>query len=553
MSDRVTVAEAVGRTLAHLGAGHIFGVVGSGNFYVTNAMIDGGVPFTAARHEMGAACMSDAYARATGKVAVLSVHQGCGLTNAMTGIVEAAKCHSPVLVVSGDTANGHVTSNFYIDQDAAIRALGAVAERVHSAETAVRDAARAFRMALHERRTVVLSMPIDIQDELVDWSVDSIPVSHAPVPTGAARQSIEQVAELLASAKRPVIVGGRGAWAAGDQLRELAATVGALLIASGGGRGIFADDEWALDIMGGFATDGAAELVTDADAIVAFGASLNGWTTRSGALLRNATVVQVDDRIEAIGWHHPVDIGVLGDVGEVAEALRDELAGSRGALVGYRTDDVAQKLRQSRYWTDQPFESRAEPNRVDPRELTNVLDGILPMERIVVPDGGNFACYPGAHLRVPDRQGYCLPLSFQSIGLALSSAIGAGVALPDRLPVAAVGDGGFMMSLVELDTAVRLGMGMVVIVYNDSAYGAEVHHFEHDTDQLSTVVFPETDLAAIARGFGCDAITVETLDDLEGVQLWLAGPRDRPLIIDAKVAKFASWVLAHAHRVEKDG
>src|SRR5690606_9910982 len=124
-------------------------------------------------------------------------------------------------------------------------------------------------------------------------------------------------------------------------------------------------------------------------------------------------------------------------------------------------------------------------------------------------------------------------------------------ALPDRLPVAAVGDGGFMMSLVELDTAVRLGLGMVVIVYNDSAYGAEVHHFEHDTDQLSTVVFPETDLAAIARGFGCDAITVETLDDLEGVQLWLDGPRDRPLVLDAKVAKFASWVLAHAHQMEK--
>ncbi|QEE60435.1 thiamine pyrophosphate-binding protein [Salinibacterium sp. dk2585] len=549
MSDRVTVAEAVGRTLAHLGAGHVFGVVGSGNFHVTNAILDGGVEFTAARHEMGAACMADAYARLTGKVAIVSVHQGCGLTNAMTGIVEAAKCHSPVLVVSGDTANGHVTSNFYIDQDAAVRALGAVPERIHSAKSAVSDAARAFRSALYERRTVVLSLPIDIQDELVEWSVDSIPAANAPVRAGASQQSVREVLELLAEAERPVIVAGRGAWGAGADLRELGARIGALLVTSAAGRGLFVDDDWALDIMGGFATDGAAELVQDADVVLAFGVALNNWTTRSGSLLANAKVVQVDDRLDAIGWHRPVDVGVWGDAREVAQALVRELPGSR---VGYRSDEVAVKVRESRYWADQAVESRAEERRVDPRELSNALEHILPTERVVVPDGGNFACYPAAHLRVPDERGFCFPASFQSIGLALSSAIGAAVASPERLVVAGIGDGGFMMSLVELDTAVRLGLGMVIVIYNDSAYGAEVHHFEHVTDQLETVVFPETDLAAIARGFGCDAITVETLDDVDAVSLWLAGPRDRPLVIDAKVAKFASWVLAHAHRVEKD-
>ena len=90
------VAEAVGRTLAGLGVGYTFGVTGSGNFHVTNALIAGGVPFTAARHENGAACMADAYSRASGKVSVLSVHQGCGLTNAMTGIGEAAKSRTPM-------------------------------------------------------------------------------------------------------------------------------------------------------------------------------------------------------------------------------------------------------------------------------------------------------------------------------------------------------------------------------------------------------------------------------------------------------------------------
>lgn len=553
MSELVTVAEAVGRTIAHLGAAHIFGVVGSGNFYATNGMIHGGVPFTASRHEMGAACMADAYSRATGDVAVLTVHQGCGLTNAMTGITEAAKCHTRLLVVSGDTRNGNVTSNFYIDQDAAVRALGAVAERIHSARTAIADTARAFATCASERKTVVLSLPIDIQEELVEWGPELVPPLTELVPAGASAASVQRIADALQNAERPVLVGGRGAWHAGDEISRLADLTGALLVTSAAGRGTFEGHEWALDIMGGFATDGAAELIGDADVMVAFGAGLNHWTTRNGTLLQDKTVIQVDDRLDAIGWHNPVDVGVSGDSALTAAAVADELERRGGARTGYRTPETAERVRLSRYWSDQPYEPRTETDRIDPQEFSNALDRLLPMNRIVVPDGGNFNCYPGAHLRVPDQYGYVVPLSFQSIGLSLSSAIGAAVALPDRLPIVGVGDGGFMMSHVELDTAVRLGLGMIVAVYDDNAYGAEVHVFEDETDELDTVRFPDTDLAAIARGYGCDALTIRSLDDLAGVEAWLAGPRDRPLVLDVKVIRFPSWVLAHAHSVEKVG
>ncbi|MFD1523925.1 thiamine pyrophosphate-binding protein, partial [Pseudonocardia yunnanensis] len=129
------VAELVGRALTELGVGHAFGVVGSGNFHVTNALRAGGLPFVAARHEGGAATMADAYARTSGRVGVLSVHQGCGLTNAMTGIAEAAKSRTPMLVLAADTGGAAVRSNFRIDQDALVEAVGAVAERVHSPES----------------------------------------------------------------------------------------------------------------------------------------------------------------------------------------------------------------------------------------------------------------------------------------------------------------------------------------------------------------------------------------------------------------------------------
>src|SRR5688572_18107233 len=109
-----SVAELVGRTLAGLGVGHAFGVVGSGNFEVTNALRTGGVPFVATRHECGAATMADAYARMSDRLAVVSTHQGCGLTNALTGIGEAAKSRTPLLVLTGEVAGSAVRSNFRI-------------------------------------------------------------------------------------------------------------------------------------------------------------------------------------------------------------------------------------------------------------------------------------------------------------------------------------------------------------------------------------------------------------------------------------------------------
>jgi len=545
MTQMMRVADAVGRTLADLGVSQVFGVVGSGNFRVTNALVATGARFVAARHEGGAASMADAYSRVTGEVSILSLHQGCGLTNALTGVTEAAKCHTPLLVLAADTAVGDVTSNFHIDQDAAVLAIGAKPMRIHSAETAVSDAARAFRLAQIERTTVVLSMPVDLQDREIRYP-GARPVSNlrVPKPVVSAADATE-LANLLARAERPVIIGGRGARAAKKELRDLATATGALLIASGGGRGIFEGDEWALDIVGGFATEGAADLVREADLIVGFGVALNNWTTRGGALIEKATLVQVDDRAEAIGKHRLVDLGIVGDTAAVARAAREVLAATKETSVGYRTPEVAERVRHARYWSDQHIDPTDEPGFVDPAALTNALDAMLPDERVVVVDGGNVNAYPGAHLRVPDDEGYVLPLSFQSIGLGLGSVIGAAVARPDRLAVLGTGDGSLLMGAVELETAVRLRLGILVIVYNDSAYGAEVHLFPGSTPKEQEIVrFPDTDIATIARGYGCDAVTVRSLDDLGGVSAWLESDRNRPLVIDAKITGRPSWLMA---------
>jgi thiamine pyrophosphate-dependent acetolactate synthase large subunit-like protein len=186
---------------------------------------------------------------------------------------------------------------------------------------------------------------------------------------------------------------------------------------------------------------------------------------------------------------------------------------------------------------------------IDPRTLSIALDDLLPAERVVAIDSGNFMGYPSMFLSVPDSHGFCFTQAYQSVGLGLASAIGAALAQPDRLPVAALGDGGALMGISELETVVRLGLPMVVVVYDDEAYGAEVHHFGPDGFPLDTVRFPPADIAAIGRGFGCAGVTVRSRDDLGPVRDWLAGLRDRPLVIDAKVASASgSWWLEEAFR-----
>jgi thiamine pyrophosphate-dependent acetolactate synthase large subunit-like protein len=278
------------------------------------------------------------------------------------------------------------------------------------------------------------------------------------------------------------------------------------------------------------------------------------WTMSHGRLIaEGATVVQIDDTEAALGAQRELTFGVHGDVGETARAalaaLENLTSDDDPVGFGYRNAVVRQQIATSARWRDVPYADTSGDGYIDPRTLSLRLDEMLPSERVIGVDSGNFMGYPSMFLSVPDEQGFCFTQAFQSIGLGLATAIGAALARPDRLPVAALGDGGCLMAAAELDTVVRLGLPMVVIVYNDDAYGAEVHHFGPDGFALDTVRFPATDIAAVARGHGFTAVTVTSEADLAPVETWLGGERRTPLLIDAKVTRSEpSWWLDEAFR-----
>ncbi|MDR7330844.1 thiamine pyrophosphate-binding protein [Corynebacterium guangdongense] len=533
------VAERIAQTLVELGVDQLFGVVGSGNFHLTNHLRDKGVPFVAARHEGGAATMADAYARMSGKLGVVTTHQGCGYTNAVTGIAEAAKSRTPLLVLTADTPPHDVRSNFRIDQDGLARSVGAVAERVYSPATAVADTRRAVRTAVNDRRTVVLSVPIDVQVAGTAYaSPQPIPPRQRP---RASERHTQALAELLRGARRPLFIAGRGAREAGPQLRALGQKSGALLATSAVAHGLFVGEDHNLGISGGFSSDFTAATIAEADVVVGWGCALNNWTTRRGTLLNEfARVIQVDLDETAFEWDH----GIVGDCAATAESVLAELVDH--APDTWRTPDMAAAIAAKSRWKDAETADVSTGALIDPRILTRRLNEMLPAERVVSVDSGNFMGYPSTYLDVPDENGFCFTQAFQSIGLGLATAIGAAKAQPGRLPVLGAGDGGFLMGIAELETAVRERIPLVAIVYNDSAYGAEVHHFTGAGD-YGAVTFPTTDIAAVARGFGAEGVVVEKLADLDAVQEWLDGPRTGPLVVDARIASDGgAWWLAEA-------
>jgi thiamine pyrophosphate-dependent acetolactate synthase large subunit-like protein len=526
-------------------------LLGTANFKISHALVGAGVELISARHEGNAASMADAYAKATGELTLLSVHSGPGLTNAVTGIAEAAKSRTPLLVLAGDVPTGAVKSNFSMDQAGLVRAVGAVPERIYTPRSARQDTMRAVNRALRDRQTVVLSLPTDVQDAALAGDSEPVELPPAPGRLHPDPDAVMRLAVAMAHAERPLILAGRGAVISSAEaaLVALAERTGALLATTVCGHGLFAESPWSLGIAGGFASPIADELIGESDLIAGFGASFTPWTTKRGKLIApGAVVAQIDIEAAKLGYQMPIQHAVLGDAKATAEALLAALVqgGVSKPRPGRRTETVRARIccgdnHQSAH------SDESSVRFIDPRTLSKAVDAILPIDRVVASDSGHFCGWVPRYLRVPSPRASCLSHSFQAVGLGLASAIGLAVANPGKLAVLGAGDGGFMMSIADLETALRLKLRLCILIYNDSSYAAEVHYFRRQGYEIDIVRFPDTDFAAIARGYGARAATVRTLADLDALSAWVSEGAPGVFVIDGKINPDleADWHAEH--------
>ena len=526
---------AIAKGLMKLGTDVLFGLTGSGNLFIAGSFVEqGGGRFVRAAHEAGAVQMAQGYAKVSGRLAVVTVSMGPGLTNTLTGLVEGTRGRTPVLVMATDAPTEEKFHWQAIDQAPLVMATGAGFELMRSARTAMRDLARAAQRAVTESRPIVLDIPRNLLHETVE---DSIAVPRYPLAqaTRPAPELVEEAVGVIAGSQRPLIVAGRGAIQSRKLLLQLAERLGAPVATTLKAKGLFAGSPSDIGIFGTLSTELASSVIARADCVLVFGATLNYRTTMGGDLVANKRIVQIDRDASAIGATRAVDVGIVADCGHAAGEILSlcdaaELGTSRFIDAVHGADAMGEQ--QPGHGSRSDAEGA---HGLDAPGMMSFLNVSLAGTRTVVTDGGNFALAAWKHLDVADPTRFVTTTDFGAIGSGMGNAIGAACAFPDTPTLLITGDGGFMLGgIAEFNTAVRHRLDLIAVVCNNGSYGPEYHELANRGLDTSVSMFDWPEFADVARALGGSGVTVRTEADFARASAAISS-RDRPLLLDVRL------------------
>jgi thiamine pyrophosphate-dependent acetolactate synthase large subunit-like protein len=535
--EAMNVGAAIARALIDEGVDAVFSLLGDGTARIVVHLADAGLPIYEGRHEAYVYAMADGYSRATGRPTVCAITGGPAVGHTFTAMTSAARTESSVILLTGPSSRDDLRGRQRLDHRAMTELTGAAYFPIHGPAVAVQRVREVGDFLRATRKPAVLDVP-----EVVQTAPFDAPIAARPRPAWSAPrrlhpdpEAIEQAAALLAGADRPVILAGGGAVAsrASDELIRLGEATGALLATTIKARGFFSGEQFDAGVSGGFASDPAVELLRRADLVISFGAGMDGFVTRRGALYPDAAYVQVDVNPPGpMASGAAADCYVQGDARAVATALRTVLGESRPPQEGYRTEEVAARLADP----VDPATFEIEDDRVDPRELCARLDELLPEDcGWVSGNSGHFWAFPITHMR-RWRQPLLYASYFGAIGYGIPVGLGATLGNGGDPVVVFEGDAGAMMHIQALETAARYGARMLVVVLNDGALGAEYHNLVAEGYEPDLSLTPDPGLAGLAGHLGCRGATLNALDRLPDlVAEFLAG--DGPMLIDARVSR----------------
>jgi thiamine pyrophosphate-dependent acetolactate synthase large subunit-like protein len=539
-----------------LGVEQVFGLMSDDTAVFATALDSAGIRFYGARHENNAIAMAEGYAYRSGGLGVAVIGRGPATANGLHAATYASRTGSRVLIIYGEAAVSSGAANGIGPDYKGFNAtgvLGAAGLRtfVATSPTTARGALADAVAATQQGGAAALLLPVNVQLMPMDVATSGAPPApkRAQPPAAPSAQAVEAAVAVVRQSRKPLIVAGLGAHRAGAKaaLEQLADRIGALLVTSARGKDLFRGHPCNLGIVGSFSHSAARRLIAEADCVLVFGAGLNLLTMSFGHSLPKVPLVQVDTSRGHIGRWHPADVAVVGDARLAAEALLASLPPGSNAERPFRSDETLRFLKEFDVARD--FQPADTARTVDPRSLGAALEKLLPVNRNLVYDAGNFlGIVP--YLSVPGPGHFKLTSDFASIGLGFGTALGVARARPDETTVLVIGDGGFLMTMGELETVVREDLPLVVVLMNDCAYGAELHFLKMRELPVAKSVFPDVDYAPIAEAFGFQAATIRTLDDLKKMAPLLARP-DGPLFLDCKLnAAVAAPFMSEFHEFE---
>jgi len=489
------------------------------------ALSDLGVSFIYTRHEHAAVAAATAYARTTGRVGVATVTCGPGLTQIMTILPIAVKARIPLVLFAGEAPLHKVWYNQGIEQRPFVEACGAEYRALHETTSMVTEVHQAFAAAKNSQQPIVVGVPFDLQQQAWEDEEDvatSKELFNAPPAFKPDASAIAQAAAMVSSAKRVVVLAGLGAIHpdARSACIALAEESGACLATTLPAKGLFHDEPFNLGVAGGYASEGAKEIFAEADLVVGIGARLASHTFDGGRLTPNAKVIHIDiDPQETVQGRTASDLKIKSDAqlgtDALSKAVRDvnlNNASNKTDNTGnhWRTEDMRKQTAAAITLPD--VAQHATPDgSLHPMAVVKKLSEVIPPHCHIVNTSGHCAYYT-AQMNHHPQSHYTVIRDFGAIGNGTSFAMGIAAAHPQRPVVLLDGDGSALMNIQELETMHRHGLHILIIIFNDGAYGSEVHKLRADGVSEAGSVFGRADFAAIGQGFG---LTGKTFTDLE--------------------------------------
>lgn len=481
-SGATSGATALARALHELGTDRVFGVPGTQNVRLLEALRRSPVRFVSASSELGASFMANGYHRASGRAGVLATIGGPGFTLALTGIAEARHDSAGLLwlVVTTRPPEGRRYGLQALD---VAGVAGPVVKSVYEAEHARRlpDLVRIAHdealtgepgPVLVHMDTALLSREVEGDDGKT--ATTGTATSDAPEEYDVA--SVDRLAALIRGSDRIVLYLGQGAADAAEGIRRLSRTLRAPVLASTSGRGIVAEDEdlaLTVDRPGADRT-AVNELIAEADLILVLGCKLSHNGSHGFELdLPREKLVHVDTSLDVLEANYPTRLAIRARTSDVVDRLLASEVAEPRTEGGWSADELTswrQRLHRELGGSSPEIGIRA-GRPADIPEFFRLLADLLPRNAILVTDSGRHQMLTRHHFRVLSPRGLLVPSDFQSMGFGVPAAIGARLAAPERKVAAIVGDGGFAMSGMELRTAVREGLALTVIVFNDGELG----------------------------------------------------------------------------------
>ena len=528
---QLNTAQMLVKCLETEGVEYIFGIPGEENLEVMNAIADSSIKFITTRHEQGAAFMADVYGRLTGKAGVCLSTLGPGATNLVTGVADADSDGAPLVAITGQvgTERMHITSHQFLDICKMFEPITKKSKQIVRPDTVNEIVRLAFKYAESEKPgACLIDLPVNIAKMSVGLLEKPLekkipPKEHADLST------IEEAAGEIFKAKNPVILTGIGAVRSNSAkaVTEFATKLKIPVINTMMAKGIIPlDNTYAMWTIGIPQKDYVNKIIEEADLVITIGYDIVEYAPAKWNINGDIQIVHIDARPAHINKLYQPIVEVVGDI---SDALYNIMRRTSRKTEPVKALQIKEKMvaEHQSYENDNAFPMK-------PQRILNDVRKVMGTDDIVISDVGAHKMWIARHYNCYEPNTCIISNGFATMGIGLPGAIAAKLINPDKKVLAIVGDGGFMMNNQELETALRIGTPIVVLIFNDSNYGLIKWKQEDQYGKSCYVDFTNPDFVKFAESMYAKGYRVENAEDLIPT-LEEAFKQHVPVVIDCQV------------------